>query len=147
MAKKSQKANVENQEVAGAATKAAPKATQAVKNDMVCVMLNRPQGIKFLINNGKTVVKINGNAVNLKGKAKGILPIGGYGMTMVPRAQWEEVKRLYGRIAFFKNNLILEANDKASANDMADEYAEVRHGMEPVNVGDVKTEAFDGIPG
>lgn len=124
---------------------AEPVQATTVANDMVCVMLNRPQGIKFAINNGKTTVVINGNAVNLKGQPKGILPIGGYGMTMVPRDQWEEVKRLYGRIAFFKNGLILEAEDKASARDMSEDHAELRNGFEPVAVGEGGTvQPFDG---
>lgn len=145
MARKSQKANVENQEVKVEAPKKVTKAPKAGKGDMVCVMLNRPQGIKFLINNGKTVVEINGNGVNLKGKSKGILPIGGYGMTMVPRDQWEEVKRMYGRMAYFKNKLILEAEDKASGNDMADDHTELRNGFEPVDVQDGgHTQSFEG---
>lgn len=142
MAKK-QKA--EQQEMKGGAVKAPAKAPKAGNGDMVCVMLNRPQGIKFIINGGKTVVEINGNAANLKGKPKGILPIGGYGMTLVPRSEWEQVKKLYGRLPYFRNNLILEAEDKASANDMAEDYAETRHGMEPVDVGEGgRTQAYDG---
>jgi len=137
MAKKSKKAaeaaKQEEQKV-----KAERKAAVA---DTVTVALCHPQGICFLLNDGKKRVTINGNAVDLRHKEMGILPQGGFGLTEIPAADWEAIKKTYGSMEIFKNGLIF-AHERASDTDAeAAEKKELRHGREPVKVegGDKET--------
>jgi len=115
--------------------KAAPKAKPAPARkapDMVAVALNYPGGIDFRLKSGKTV-RIAGNAGHLRGKETGVLPVGAFGFTMVPRAQWEELKAVYGRHPLFRNGLIYASSDRESAADEAADHAGTRSGFEPVD--------------
>ncbi len=105
------------------------------KNDKVIVCLKHPQGIKFNLPNNRYVI-IKGNAANLKGLKSGILPDGGFGMTVIDRQDWEHIKKTYSTMNVFKNGLIFASNDKASAARQSNEYDEIKSGMEPVEVGE-----------
>ena len=107
---------------------------KAAVADTVTVALCHPQGICFILDNGRRRVTINGNAYDLKGKDMGILPQGGFGLTEIPAADWDEIKRTYGSMEIFKNGLIFAHEKKASVKSEAAEKAELRHGREPVNV-------------
>lgn len=113
--------------------------------DTVYVALNHPQGITFLLDEGKTRVTIEGNAANLKGKEGGVLPVGGYGLTEVDRALWERVKATYGHLPIFRHGLIFAQDSADKAKDEAKEKKETRHGREPVAIDGsdktVKTQA------
>lgn len=55
------------------------QAGQAKSKATVTVALNRATGIQFLMPDGRRVV-INGNAVDLRGREKGVLPVGAFGL-------------------------------------------------------------------
>ena len=98
----------------------------------------------FPMPDGRRVI-INGNAAHLRGKEKGILPVGGYGLTTIARADWEFIEKTYGpSMKIFESGLIFAADRKADAVDMADERAELRHGLEPVDPEKTQTKPNDG---
>ncbi len=105
------------------------------KNDKVIVCLKHPQGIKFNLPNNRYVI-IKGNAAHLKGLKSGILPDGGFGMTVIDRQDWEYIKKTYSTMNVFKNGLIFASNNKTSAESQSKEHDEVKSGMEPVEVGE-----------
>jgi hypothetical protein len=108
----------------------------------VFIALCHPTGIKFSLPGGKTVL-IKGNAHHLRGREKGILPVGGFGLTSVDKADWEEIKRVYGRMEIFKSGLIFAQDSRAKATDESGEKAELRHGREPVDPATTNTEAVN----
>ena len=121
--------------VTPAAAEAVKTKAQAAKvsgTAMVAVALNRATGIQFALPDGRKVL-VNGNAATLRGKEKGILPVGAYGLTMVPAADWEYIKKTYGGMEIFTHGLIFASERKADAADEAAEKAEFRHGIEPVD--------------
>ena len=123
---------------------AAPKGGAASGGDTVTVALCYPQGIQFLLDGGKRRVHLNGNAANLAGLPKGVLPRGGFGLTVIPRADWEAIKAAYGaRLPIFKNGLCFAHDSRADTIAEADEKAELRHGREPVAIDAAKTEPVD----
>lgn len=129
-------------------TEAAEKAASAVfwDGETVLVALCHPQGIVFPLanNDGKKYrVKLNGNAADLIGKPKGVLPQGGFGLTTVKKTDWELIVATYGGMEIFKNGLCFAADDKASLMSEMDEKDEVRHGREPVKISDAQTEAVE----
>lgn len=129
-----------------AATEAAQTATQAAQANgkaMVTVALNRAIGIQFAMPDGRKVL-INGNAAHLRGLEKGVLPVGGFGLTIIPAEDWEYIKKTYGGMEVFENGLLFAAERKADAVDMADERAALRHGMEPVDPENTATRPNDG---
>lgn len=112
--------------------------------DTVVVALNRASGIVFPMPDGRRVT-INGNAAHLRGREKGILPIGAFGLTTVDRSDWEYIKKTYGpSMKLFESGLIFAAERKADAVDMAEERAELRHGLEPVDPEKTQTKPNDG---
>ena len=102
--------------------------------DMVIVALCHPQGIIFELDHGKRRVNIKGNAANLRGLPKGVLPQGGFGLTSIPRSDWEAIKAEYSDMAIFKKGLIFAAEKREDVIAECDEKAELRHGREPVDV-------------
>ena len=108
------------------------KKAGAATGNTVVVALCHPHGIQFILDGGKRRVKLNGNAANLAGQPKGILPIGGFGMTEISRADWEAIKATYGKMEIFKNGLCFAHEKRADVQAEADEKAELRHGREPI---------------
>lgn len=129
-----------------AATEAAQTAKQAAQVNgkaMVTVALNRATGIQFAMPDGRKVL-INGNAAHLRGLEKGVLPVGGFGLTSITAEDWEYIKKTYGGMEVFENGLLFAAERKADAVDMADERAALRHGMEPIDPENTATRPNDG---
>lgn len=129
-----------------AATEAAQTAKQSAQANgkaMVTVALNRATGIQFAMPDGRKVL-INGNAAHLRGLEKGVLPVGGFGLTTIAAEDWEYIKKTYGGMEVFENGLLFAAERKADAVDMADERAALRHGMEPVDPENTATRPNDG---
>lgn len=106
--------------------------TQATDNS-VYVALNRPLAIQFTMPDGRKVV-IAGNADHLRGQEKGVLPVGGYGLTRVATADWEYIEKTYGGMEIFKNGLIFAHEKKGFAKAEAEERSELRNGLEPVEI-------------
>jgi hypothetical protein len=127
--------------VQSAPVQSAPVPDQNVSGQ-VFVALCHPTGIKFSLPGGKTVL-IKGNAHHLRGREKGVLPVGGFGLTPVDQADWEEIQRVYGRMEIFKNGMIFAQDSRAKATDESDEKAELRHGREPVDPATTHTEAVN----
>ena len=111
--------------------------------ETVVVALCHPQGIQFLLDGGKRRVRLNGNAVNLAGLPKGILPQGGFGLTTISKDDWEAIQATYGGMEIFKNGLCFAHGSRSDTLSEADEKAELRHGREPVKVEDAKTAPAD----
>lgn len=131
--------------VAPAAIEAAKTETQAAKaggTATVAVALNRATGIQFAMPDGRKVL-VNGNAANLRGKEKGVLPVGAFGLTIIPSADWDYIKKTYGGMEIFQNGLIFASERKADAMDEAAEKAELRHGIEPVDPENTATTPGD----
>lgn len=110
-----------------------------ISGQTVLVALCHPQGIQFLFDNGKRRVKLNGNAANLVGQPKGILPQGGFGLTEISLDDWKAIQETYGNMEIFKNGLCFAREQRADIYAEADEKAELRHGREPVKIEDAKT--------
>lgn len=72
---------------------------------------------KFVLPNGHTVL-LAGNAVHLAGKREGVLPQGGYSVNFVDKADWLEVKKLYGKAyaPWFDTGKIVERSGAMSEN-------------------------------
>ena len=119
------------------------QAGQAKSKPTVTVALNRATGIQFLMPDGRKVV-LNGNAVDLRGREKGVLPVGAFGLTTIAAEDWDYIKRTWGRMEIFENGLIFAAARKADAADEADEKAELRHGLEPADPEKTPTRPNDG---
>lgn len=100
--------------------------------DTVVVALCHPHGIVFDLNGRK--VTLNGNAANLRGQSMGKLPLGGFGLTTLPRADWEAIRKMVARWPLYKNGLLYANEKRADVLAEADEKAELRHGREPVIV-------------
>ncbi|MDR2947118.1 MAG: hypothetical protein LBV79_10280 [Candidatus Adiutrix sp.] len=117
--------------------------TAPVSADMVTVAYNSPQGMLFTVN-GKEIL-INGNASGLRGKEKGIIPIGRYGYTRIAAADWAAIERVYGSMAIIKNGLMFSEKSKDRAEDRAEERAETRHGREAVDPESTATTEAEGV--
>jgi len=102
-------------------------------NDIVTVALCHPLGIKFRLGKEHSVI-LRGNATDLIGKEKGILPMGGFGLTQIRRDEWEEIKRVYGKMAIFRNGLIFAHEKKSYVEEESHEKEDLRHGFEPIEV-------------
>ena len=128
----------------------APETAQATKTDTVMVALNRTTGITFPMPDGRKVL-IEGNAAGLRGKEKGVLPVGVFGLTKVNADDWAYIEKTYApHMEIFKSGLIFAQARKADAVDEADERAELRHGLEPVDVENdpkARTEPLTGKAG
>ena len=128
-----------------AAAKDEKKAGAATSNTVV-VALCHPHGIQFILDGGKRRVKLNGNAANLAGQPKGILPLGGFGLTEIPVADWEAIKATYGKMEIFKNGLCFAHEKRSDTLAEADEKADLRHGREPIVVeGDDKNSKSEPV--
>lgn len=62
-------------------------------------------------------------------------PLGSqYGRTVLPVEDWEALKQQYGRLRIFERGLVFEERDEASATDAVADRADLRNGLEPVDV-------------
>lgn len=131
--KKTEKTVAEKATVDLSAEVKTPKTTKTrAGNDNVVVALNYPMGISFNLSRERRV-RLNGNAENLRGKDKGQLPTGAFGLTVIPREDWEEIKTKYGMMRLFRSGLIFVSDSKSNAEAEAEEKAETRHGLEPID--------------
>ena len=106
--------------------------------DTVVIGLNFPLSIEFEIpaaGGGAKKIKINGNAVQLRGLDMGVLPTGGqYGLTFgISRADWEAVCEKYRNMPIFRSGLIFAVGTAAEAKKEADSRADMRNGYEPID--------------
>jgi hypothetical protein len=99
----------------------------------VVVCFNSFHDRMFRLAGGRTVtlhgVKVS-SLVGVDGR-----PLGSqYGRTVLPVEDWEALKQQYGRLCIFERGLVFEERDEASSADAAADRADLRNGLEPVNV-------------
>lgn len=105
--------------------------------DTVTLCLNYPQDLELAIPTSKGTIEriiLNGNNAYLRGKEKGINPVGAYGVTSnVPRAAWEWFCKNYPEFWLIKEHLLFCAtkDDKYSVEAETDERKALRNGFEP----------------
>lgn len=106
------------------------------ESDTVTVCLNFPHNVRFMVpdNSGKMQkVVFNGNGNKLRGKARGILEVGKYGLTFgVDRAAWEWIAKHHKDNELIKNGFLFAAT-AATAKAATKERAGLRTGLEPIN--------------
>ena len=118
-------------------------ADRSGRADTVMVALNRASGIVFPMPDGRKVL-VEGNAASLRGKEKGVLPVGAFGLTRINAVDWASVEKTYGpHMEIFRSGLIFAQARKADAVDEADERAELRNGLEPVSVEEARTKPLE----
>lgn len=106
-------------------------------SDTVTLCLNYPQDLELTIPTSKGTIEriiLNGNNTHLRGKEKGINPVGAYGVTPnVPRAAWEWFYENYPEFWLIKEHLLFCAtkDDKYSVEAETDERKALRNGFEP----------------
>ena len=131
--KKTEKTVAEKAAVNFSAEVETPKVTKTrASNDSVVVALNYPMGISFNLSRERRV-RLNGNAESLRGKDKGQLPSGAFGLTVIAREDWEEIRAKYGMMRLFRSGLIFVSDSKANAEAEAEDKKETRHGLEPID--------------
>lgn len=106
-------------------------------SDTVTLCLNYPQDLELAIPTSKGTIEriiLRGNNTHLRGKEKGINPVGAYGVTPnVPRAAWEWFGQNYPEFWLIKEHLLFCAtkDDKYSVEAETDERKALRNGFEP----------------
>jgi flagellar biosynthesis GTPase FlhF len=106
-------------------------------SDTVTLCLNYPQDLELAIPTSKGTIEriiLRGNNTHLRGKEKGINPVGAYGVTPnVPRAAWEWFCKNYPEFWLIKEHLLFCAtkDDKYSVEAETDERKALRNGFEP----------------
>ena len=106
-------------------------------SDTVTLCLNYPQDLELAIPTSKGTIEriiLNGNNTHLRGKEKGINPVGAYGVTPnVPRAAWEWFCENYPEFWLIKEHLLFCAtkDDNYSVKAETDERKALRNGFEP----------------
>jgi hypothetical protein len=92
-------------------------ATSAKSAERVTVLFASRRSQKFLLPNGH-VVFLASNAVHLAGQKDGVLPEGGYSVNFVDKADWAEVKKVYGKAykPWFDSGKIVERSGSMSEN-------------------------------
>lgn len=127
---------VDGEVIGGVTETTADEAPLQTTGETVVICSNFPRDLKIMVpdNHGHQVpIVIKGNAVNLRGKDKGIIPIGGYGVTTgVPKEAWEWIKKHRPDDEFIKQGLVF-ATTATQARAAAKERADLRHGFEPVD--------------
>ncbi|MCM1130055.1 MAG: hypothetical protein NC323_09310 [Oxalobacter formigenes] len=122
------------------ATKNAPKTGKSGGKVVVC--LNSAHSIVFEIA-GRNI-QINGSNENLRKEKEGILAVGRFGETLIDRQDWEEIKKVYGKMEIFKSGLIYAQENHASARSVAKEREKLRNGLEPVDTSTTQTKEDKG---
>lgn len=107
-----------------------------VTSNKVVVASNFPSRLKFRVptRSGTQEVVIMGNAENLRGKDKGILPTSGaFGITVLDSEVWEAIEKNYSNFPAIKNGLIFAANSSASVKSEVANRQDLKNGLEPID--------------
>jgi len=109
----------------------AVKKSKKVGNDTVVVACGIPMGQRFNIN-GK-VIELNGVPLShlVSATQQGMpLPAGKYGMTELPREDWEAILKNYGYCDFIQNGVIFAKERKEEVEEEAQEKSKKKLGFE-----------------
>ncbi|OUO94799.1 hypothetical protein [Cloacibacillus sp. An23] len=106
---------------------------------------NSPRSIIFSVLDSHGVEQkllINGNATNLRGLPKGILPAAGtFGRTPdVDGGLWEAVETKYAKMPAFRNGLIFAVSTEDAAKSELNDRRGLRNGYEPIDPKRARTE-------
>lgn len=120
---------------------------QSATSGTIFVAMNYPQSLKFSVPDRSGLprdIVLNGNAVELRGKEMGILPVGAYGITEIDTDAWSHIKTHYAGLPLIKNGLIfaMERNE-SFVKDAAAERNGERNGFEPVDPNRTNTKPDD----
>lgn len=135
----------EERNTSSASSLSAPAVKTRKYPGKVTVFYNHPRSIIFRVTDSHGVeqmLEVNGNAVNLRGLPKGILPTGGtFGRTPdVDGELWEAVEKKYANMPAFRNGLIFAVATEEAAKSELKARAELRNGYEPIDPKRAKTE-------
>lgn len=103
-------------------------------SETVTVLFRSRQSQTFILS-GNREVTINGNAVYLANAMGGALPSGGYGMTIIDRADWEEIKARYGKTyaGWFRSGRLQVRDRQQKAVNYAIDHADDKTGDDPIS--------------
>lgn len=118
-------------------------ATGAQTSDKVVVLFASRRSQRFALPSGREVFLAH-NAINLAGKVDGALPGGGYSVNIIDKADWLEVKRIYGKAfaPWFETGKIVERSGSMSENSaigLAADNAGDDCGDNPVKTSETET--------
>ena len=101
--------------------------------ETVTILFRSRSSQKFILRNGKTV-EICGNGVYLANAKGGALPAGGYGVTVVDKALWEQVKKEFGKAygPLFRSGRIVEKKTETAGVNFALDHADDKTGDDPI---------------
>lgn len=104
----------------------------AKTNETVTVLFRSRSSQTFTLRNGRKVT-INGNGVYLANAKGGALPAGGYGVTVVDKAIWEQVKAELGKAyaPWFRSGRLIEKKSEAQGVNYAIDHADDKTGDDP----------------
>lgn len=108
-------------------------ANEARSDNTVSVLFRSRRSQKFFLSDGRSVT-INGNAVYLAGADGGALPAGGYGVTTIDKADWDEIVTTYGVMyrGWFESGKLKIEKTERKAIDYAHDNADDDAGDNPV---------------
>ena len=116
-------------------------------NDTVVILSNFPRNIRYQWqddNGNWRDLVLNGNAVHLRGKETGVLPVGGYGVTTgVPKKAWDWIVSHRPKDPLIVNGLVFASTAK-NARAEAKERKELRNGFEPVDPNRGQSRKYNG---
>ena len=101
----------------------------------VLIASNFPHPLTFNVPTGSgvtTEVIIKGNAENLRGQKKGVLPVGAYGLTIIDADAWAWIKENYKTWPPIKNDVVFATNKKQYKDAVAEREG-LRNGFEPID--------------
>jgi hypothetical protein len=106
---------------------------QSKTAETVSVLFRSRSNQTFLLPRGRSVT-IVGNGVYLANADGGALPPGGYGVTTVDKALWDEVMRIYGKTyaPWFKSGRIQVRDKETKAINYAIDNADAKTGDDPI---------------
>lgn len=105
----------------------------AKTSETVTILFRSRSSQKFTLRNGRSV-EINGNGVYLANARGGALPAGGYGVTVVDKALWEQVKKELGKAyaPWFLSGRIVEKKTENQGINYALDHADDKTGDDPL---------------
>lgn len=103
---------------------AAPVGSPAPETDIAHVYCKLPAGMTFQLPGGQRLVLNGSNSSRI---------VGGYGITRVPAALWDQVKKLFGNMPAFTKGLIFDESTAARGLARAREQADIKNGFEGVD--------------
>lgn len=105
----------------------------AKTQETVTILFRSRSAQTFTLRNGRKVT-INGNSVYLANAKGGALPAGGYGVTVVDKDLWEQVKTELGKAyaPWFRSGRLVEKKSESQGVNYAIDHADDKTGDDPM---------------